>query len=238
MPVSRAALAEFVGTFALMFIGGGAIIVTGGENLVAIALAHGLILAVMVTATMHISGGQINPAVSVALGIIGKQPWSRVATFVAAQLAGATAAAFLLKVLLSTSYDVGNIGATLGSLTMADSGAVSPGRAIGLEIIATFFLMFVIMGSAVDERGVGAVKVTSGLAIGLTVTAAILCLGPLTGASLNPARSLGPALVAGAWDYHWVYWVGPMTGAVLAAVVYTVSFRTRSPEPAGGPSPS
>jgi MIP family channel proteins len=238
MPVSRAAIAEFVGTFALMFVGGGAIIVTGGENLVAIAVAHGLILAVMVTATMHISGGQINPAVSVALGIIGKQPWSRVATFVGAQLAGATAAAFLLKVLLSTSYDVGNIGATLGSLTTADSGAASAVRAVGLEIIGTFFLMFVIMGSAVDERGVGAVKVTSGFAIGLTVAAVILCLGPLTGASLNPARSLGPALVAGAWNHHWVYWVGPITGAGLAAVIYTISFRTRSPGPAAGPSPS
>jgi MIP family channel proteins len=238
MPVSRAAIAEFVGTFALMFIGGGAIIVTGGENLVAIAMAHGLILAVMVTATMHISGGQINPAVSIALSIIGKQPWSRTATFVAAQIAGATAAAFLLKVLLSSSYDVGNIGATLGSLTTADSGAASAVRAVGLEIIGTFFLMFVIMGSAVDGRGVGAVKVTSGFAIGLTLAAVILCLGPLTGASVNPARSLGPALIAGAWEYHWVYWVGPVTGAVLAAVFYTISFRTRSPEPAAGPSPS
>ena len=238
MPTSRAAIAEFLGAFALMFVGGGAIVVTAGENLVAIALAHGLILGVMVTATMHISGGQFNPAVSVALGLIGKQPWSRVAAFVAAQLAGATAAALLLDVLLSAAYDVGNLGATLGSLTTADSGALSPGRAVGLEAIATFLLMFVIMGTVVDERGVGAVKVTSGFAIGLTLAAVILCLGPLTGASLNPSRSFGPALIAGAWDYHWVYWVGPMTGAGLAAVVYTVSFRTRSPGPAGGPSPS
>ncbi len=238
MPISRPAVAEFIGAFALMFIGGGAIIVTGGENLLAIALAHGLILGVMVTATMHISGGQFNPAVSVALGIIGKQPWPRVAAFVAVQLAGATAAALLLKVLLSGSYDVGNIGATLGSLTGTDPGAVGPVRAVVLEVIATFFLMFVIMGVAVDERGVGAVKVTSGFAIGLTVTAAILCLGPLTGASLNPSRSFGPALIAGAWDFHWVYWVGPITGAALAAVVYTVSFRTGSPGPAEGPSPS
>ena len=242
MPTSRAAIAEFLGAFALMFVGGGAIVVTAGENLVAIALAHGLILGVMVTATMHISGGQFNPAVSLALGIIGKQPWPRVAAFVAVQLAGATAAALLLKVLLSGSYDIGNIGATLGSLTGAgsgaDSGAVSPGRAIGLEVIATFLLMFVIMGTVVDERGVGAVKVSSGFAVGLTVAAAILCLGPLTGASLNPARSFGPALIAGTWDFHWVYWVGPISGAALAAVVYTVSFRTLSPGRAEGPTPS
>lgn len=238
MPTSRAAVAEFIGAFALMFVGGGAIIVTAGGNLVAIAFAHGLILGVMITATMHISGGQLNPAVSIALGLIGKQPWPRVAAFVGAQLAGATVAALLLKVLLSATYDVGNLGATLGSLTMADSGAVSPASAVGLEVIATFFLMFVIMGAAVDERGVGAVKVTSGLAIGLTLAAAILCIGPLTGASLNPSRSFGPALISGTWDFHWVYWVGPVFGAALAAFVYTVSFRTRSPGLAGGSSPS
>jgi MIP family channel proteins len=219
-----------------MFIGGGAIIVTSGENLVAIAFAHGLILAVMISATMHISGGQINPVVSVALGLIGKQPWPRVGGFVAAQLVGAIVAAFLLKILLSGAYEVGNVGATLGSLTAGGSEHLSPGRAVGLEAIATFLLMFVIMGAAVDERS--GVKAVAGLAIGLTLTAAILCLGPLTGASLNPARSLAPALVAGAWDYHWVYWVGPLAGAALAAFVYSISFRTRSPGPAEDPSPS
>ncbi|MHC4274767.1 MAG: aquaporin, partial [Planctomycetota bacterium] len=106
----KASLAEFVGTFALMFAGGGAIIVTAGENLVAIAFAHGLILAVMVSATMHISGGQINPAVSVALGLVGKQPWSKAGTFIVAQVLGAVVAALLLKTLLSGAYEVGNIG--------------------------------------------------------------------------------------------------------------------------------
>ena len=236
MPTARAALAEFTGSFALMFIGGGAIIVTSGENLVAIAFAHGLILAVMISATMHISGGQINPAVSVALGVIGKQPWPRVGAFVVSQFAGAIAAAFLLKVLLSDVYEVGNLGATLGSLTTHGSEHLGPGRAVGLEAIATFFLMFVIMGTAVDQRS--GVKAIAGLALGLTVTAAILCLGPLTGASLNPARSFGPALVAGAWDYHWVYLVGPLGGAALAAFVYSISFGTRSPGPAEDPSPS
>ena len=236
MSTARAALAEFLGSFALMFIGGGAIIVTSGENLVAIAFAHGLILAVMISATMHISGGQINPAVSIALGLIGKQAWPRVGVFVALQLVGAIVAAFLLKVLLSGAYEVGNVGATLGSLTTGGSEHLGPGRAIGLEAIATFLLMFVIMGSAVDERS--GVKAVAGFAIGLTLTAAILCLGPLTGASLNPARSLGPAVVAGAWDYHWVYWVGPLGGAALAAFAYSISFGTRSPGQAEAPAPS
>ncbi len=224
MPTSRACLAEFVGTFALMFVGGGAIIVTSGDNLVAIALAHGLILAVMVSATMHISGGQINPAVSIALASAGRQPWPRAGAFVVAQLVGATVAAFLLKVLMSGAYDVGNVGATLGALTQGGSEHASAIGAAALEAIATFFLMFVIMGTAVDKRGVGETSAVGGFAIGLTLAAAILCIGPLTGASLNPARSLAPAIVAGAWDFHWVYWIGPIVGAALGALTYQFTF--------------
>ncbi len=226
MPPARAALAEFVGTFALMFVGGGAIIVTGGENLVAIALAHGLILAVMVSATMHISGGQINPAVSTALALIGRQPWSRAAVFITAQFAGAIVAAFLLKTLLDGPYDVGNVGATLGAFSNSAGEHVSAGKTIVLEAIATFMLMFVIMGTAVDDRGVGKTAAVGGFGIGLTVAAAILFIGPLTGASLNPARSFGPALIAGAWDMQWAYWVAPILGASLAAFAYQATFRT------------
>ena len=224
MSTARAALAEFVATFALMFVGGGAIIVTGGDNLLIIALAHGLILAVMVSATMHISGGQVNPAVSIALSLIGKQPWSRCGVFVAAQLAGAITAALLLTGLFSGVYDVGNVGATLGELTLSGSEHAAAGTALALELVATFFLMFVIMGTAVDPRGVGKSAAVGGFGIGLTLAAAILCIGPLTGASLNPARSLGPALVAGAWDAHLIYWAGPILGAALAAVVYRGAF--------------
>jgi MIP family channel proteins len=222
MPHIKASLAEFVGTFALMFAGGGAIIVTGGENLVAIAFAHGLILAVMVSATMHISGGQINPAVSIALGLVGKQPWSKAGVFIVAQVLGAVVAAVLLKTLLSGAYEVGNIGATLGELSRAGGENYAPAKVVGLEIIATFFLMFVIMGTAVDQRGIGKTAAIGGLGIGLTLTAAILCIGPATGASLNPARSFGPALVAGAWTMHWAYWVGPIVGAALAAFAYKI----------------
>jgi len=224
MPPIKASLAEFVGTFALMFAGGGAIIVTGGDNLVAIAFAHGLILAVMVSATMHISGGQINPAVSIALGLVGKQPWSKAGIFIVAQVLGAVVAAFLLKTLLSGAYEVGNVGATLGEFSRAGGENYAPVKVLGLEAIATFFLMFVIMGTAVDKRGVGKTAAIGGLGIGLTLTAAILCIGPATGASLNPARSFGPALVAGAWTMHWAYWVGPIVGAALAAFAYRCVF--------------
>ena len=224
MPTIKASLAEFVGTFALMFVGGGAMIVTGGENLLAIAFAHGLILAVMVSATMHVSGGQINPAVSIALGLVGKQPWSRAGVFIIAQVLGAVAAALLLRVLLSGAFEVGNVGATLGEFSRTGSEHGSAVKTVALEAIATFFLMFVIMGTAVDKRGVGKTAAIGGLAIGLTVAAAILCIGPATGASLNPARSFGPALVAegGAWDMHWAYWVGPIIGAAMAALAYRV----------------
>ena len=225
MPIYRAAVAEFVGSFALMFIGGGAIIVTGGENLVAIALAHGLILAVMVSATMHISGGQINPAVSIGLALIKKQPWAQAAIFIIAQVAGSVVAALLLKVLMASSFDVGNIGATLGPLTDGyDPTKTNVLAAVGLEAIGTFFLMFVILGTAVDKRGVGGSAAIGGLGIGLTLAAVILCIGPATGGSVNPARSLGPALVAGAWQSHWVYWVGPIVGATVAAFVYKTVF--------------
>ena len=224
MPATRAMLAEFVATFALMFVGGGAIIVTGGENLLAIAAAHGLILAVMVSATMHISGGQINPAVSIALWMIRKQSSLQTGLFMVAQLAGAIAAAAVLKAALSGSYDVDGVklGATLGSLN--EGGNVL--GVIVLETIGTFFLMFVIMGTAVDDRGVGKTKAVGGFAIGLTLGAVILCIGPATGASLNPARSFGPALIGNMWDDQGLYWVAPIIGAALAALTYRAAFGT------------
>ena len=218
MPARRAIFAEFVGTFALMFVGGGAIIVTGGENLLAIALAHGLILGVMVSATMHISGGQINPAVSIALWVIRKQSSLQTGLFMVAQLAGAIAAAAVLRGV----YDVDSVklGATLGTLN--DDGNVL--GVIVLETIGTFFLMFVIMGTAVDDRGVGKTKAVGGFGIGLTVAAVIRCIGPATGASLNPARSFGPALIGNVWDDQGLYWLAPIIGAVLAALAYRGAF--------------
>lgn len=228
MTPARAMFAEFVGTFALTFVGAGAIIVTANEDLLAVAAAHGLILAVMVSATMHISGGQINPAVSIALGLIRKQSWSQTGLFVLAQLVGAVLAAAILKGIMSGAHDVDavQVGATLGTLSSVASEQASLFGVMCLEFIATFFLMFVIMGTAVDEHGVGGSRAVGGFAIGLTLAAAILCIGPLTGASLNPARSFGPALIAGAWDMHLAYWLAPILGAAVAAVSYQWVFRS------------
>jgi len=234
MTPTRGMLAEFIGSFALMFVGGGAIIMTaaapnGGGGLVAIALAHGLILAVMVSAFMHISGGQFNPAVAIALAVIRKQSWPQAMMFVVAQVIGAVAAAALLKALLSdvlvsggtaSAVDSTNVGATLGGMGLA------AGTVLVLEVIATFLLMTSIMGTAVDPRGVGKTSAVGGFGIGLTVAANILFFGPATGASMNPARSFGPALVAGAWDIHWVYWLAPIIGAIAAAVMYKSAFGT------------
>lgn len=228
MPPAKAAVAEFVGAFALMFVGGGAIIVTQGmeSSLIAVAVAHGLILAIMVSATMHISGGQLNPAVSIGLSAIGKQPWSQAGIFIIAQVLGAVVAAALLKFFLGGAYNVGNVGATLGTLTNgSDLMKEWPLGAAGLELIATFFLMFAVMGTAVDKAGVGKTAAIGGFGIGLTVAADILAIGPATGASMNPSRSFGPALIAGAWDHHWVYWLGPIAGACLAAVIYKAVFQ-------------
>ena len=218
MPSGRAIAAEFIGTFALTLVGAGAIIATSGMNasLIAVALAHGLILGVMVSATMHISGGQLNPAVSFGLAAIRVQPWPQAMSFIAAQCIGAVAAAGILRGVLHglPNVDIGNLGATLGSL----SAAGDIGRVFVLEIIATFFLMYVILYAAVDKSS--KVAPAAGLCIGLTVAANILAIGPLTGASMNPARSLGPALVASAWTMHWVYWLAPIIGAGLAAALY------------------
>lgn len=212
---------EFIGAFALTFAGAAAIINTGGENLVAIALAHGLVLAVTISALMHVSGGQFNPAVSIALGVIGKQPWPRAVAFVVAQLVGAVAAAFVLKsVFAPDAVNAVRLGATLGSMSSGENAA--PMMVLGLEIIATFMLMMAVLGTAVDQRGVGKTSAVGGFGIGLTLTAMIFAIGPATGASLNPSRSFGPALVGGYWDIQWVYWAGPIVGATLAALVWSM----------------
>ncbi|MDP6602408.1 MAG: aquaporin [Phycisphaerales bacterium] len=220
--MNRSLYAEVIGTFALTFVGGGAIIVTEGSDLLVIALAHGLILFTMVAALLHISGAQFNPAVSVAIAAIGKQPWSRAITFMAAQLVGAVGAALLLKATFSFGWSFANehIGETLGRYSGADGPEfISAWRVLVLEAVAAFFLMFVIMGVAVDSKNARHAGI-AGLAIGLVVAADILCFGPATGASMNPARSFGPALVLGRWTLHWAYWVGPIAGAAFAAWTY------------------
>ena len=212
--------AEFVGTFAFVFVGAASILHHhDGGSILPVALAHGLILSIMVTATMHISGGQLNPAVSLALAAIKKQSFGRALLFISAQLVGSVLAALLLKELFSEqAVEAGKLGATVGTLSNATGSAVW--HMLILEGVATFFLMFAVLGTAVDPRGVGGNKAVGGFAIGLTVACCILCIGPLTGASMNPARSFGPALVGGIWAGHWDDWIAPIAGATIAAILW------------------
>ncbi|MDG2291146.1 MAG: aquaporin [Phycisphaerales bacterium] len=232
MNLPRGLLAEFIGVFALMFITGGTVIVTGGDNLVAAALANGIIITVMIATLFHVSGAQFNPAVSIAVALLGKQSWSRCACFILAQVAGATFAAWLLWATLLGVMDAPTLGAgqdtlehvglTVGMFSDLDQlGVTDSGwRVMVLELIAAFFLMFVIMGVIVDRRSGHDTPVLMAIPVGLIVAADILCFGPLTGASMNPARSFGPALVLDYWHLQWAYWVGPILGAALAAWTY------------------
>ncbi|MFW6075931.1 MAG: MIP/aquaporin family protein [Chloroflexota bacterium] len=205
------AIVEFIGPFALVFLGAGSIIMTGGENLVAIALAHGLAIGVMIAAAGHISGGVFNPAVTVGLAIAGKLTLPRTIIYIGSQLLGGVAAALALVVVFrSDMIDAVNLGTPV-------LGDISQGAAILAEAILTFFLMFVIFGAAVDQRSD---KSIAPLAIGLTITADIFAMGALTGAAMNPARHFGPALVEGLWSDWFVYWIGPIAGAAVASVIY------------------
>jgi len=203
-------VAEFIGTFALILVGVGAIHHLGDVpgGLLGIALAHGLTIAVMVSATAAISGGHLNPAVTFGVWIGGKVDFKTLLNYWIAQLAGATAAGVLCVNLLGIAATAGGTP-DLGK----DFGA---GRGIVVEAVLTFFLVFVVYGTAVDAR---APKI-GGLAIGLTVALDILFGGPLTGAAMNPARTFGPALASGHWNNHLVYWLGPLLGGALAGVVY------------------
>ena len=203
---------EAIGPFALIFMGAGSIIVTQGGDLVAIAFAHGLAIALMVAAAGHISGGAYNPAVTLGLVIAQKLPPIKGVAYVGAQLLGATLAAVALTLLFpETLTDPVHLG------TPALSPDIDAGQGLGIEIILTFFLMYVIFGTAVDKRGPAMI---APLAIGLTITMDIFATDGATGAAMNPARAFGPALIDGTWDDHWIYWVGPGIGAAIAAALY------------------
>jgi MIP family channel proteins len=224
--LGKAAVAEFVATFALIFIGAGAVIQAVGSgqlDLVGVALAHGLVLAIMVSVTGHISGGQVNPAVTIALWVAGKIPTFRAGILIVAQLLGAVAGAVLLRFVVGGDlFDAGGAGAP------ALGPDVSVGTGIVLEAILTFFLVFVVFGTAIDARGPW--NKTAGFTIGLAIAFDILAFGPLTGAAMNPARWFGPALVGGLWSDAIVWIVGPIAGGIIASVVYTSVFL-RSKEP-------
>ena len=216
---------EFIGTFALVFVGSGAIITArmsgSTAGLVEVALAHGIILAVMVSALMRISG-HFNPAVTLGLLATRRIEAMMAALYIVAQVLGAVAAAYALKASYPESVFVATRGG--GQAVALD---ITGGQAFVLETIATFFLVFVIFGTAVDLRG----PKIGGLAIGLTIAADILAIGPLTGASMNPARSFGPAVASGVYEAQLLYWAAPITGALIASLLYEFLFMRRGREP-------
>jgi len=221
--------AEFVGTFALIFIGAGSICAdqflhaanpgSPGAGLLGIAVAHGLAIGVMVSALGHISGGHFNPAVTIGFWVTKKMGTGEALLYWIAQLAGAAAAAFLLA--LVVPEDAWRAVA-LGTPDLARDFTVFYGMI--LEAVLTFFLVFVVFATAVDQRG--AFGKIAGFAIGLTITMDILMGGPLTGAAMNPARAFGPAWAARHWIHQGVYWVGPLFGGVVAGALYNWLFLT------------
>jgi aquaporin Z len=223
------AVAELIGTFALIFVGAGSIVVTGGQDLVAVALAHGLVIAVMASAVGHISGGHFNPAVTFGFLVTGRIEPALAGIYWAAQFVGGLLGALLLTLTLPESV---TDPVSLGAPAVADQ--IGAGAALVIEAVLTFFLVWVIFASAADERGT--FKSIAGLAIGFTITLDILVGGPLTGAAMNPARAFGPQLVGDAWDDWWVWYLGPLLGGAAAALLYQgLYLRPSRPAPVGTP---
>jgi aquaporin TIP len=202
----RRGVAEFVGTFTLIFIGGGAGIASG-HDIVAVAFANGLAIAIMVTNLGHISGGHFNPSITLAFLVTRRIKAALAAVYWASQLLGAIAAAALLRAIFPHIGDA-----------IPNAPGISDGKALLVEIVLTFFLVWAVWATAVDIRG--AFKSIAGLAIGLTITMDVFMGGPLTGAAMNPARAFGPELIGNFWGNAWVYWVGPIIGALIAGVGY------------------
>jgi MIP family channel proteins len=217
--------AEFIGTFALVFVGSGAIMTArmsqSPAGLVEVALAHGLILGVMVSALMRISG-HFNPAVTLGMLATRRIEAMMAALYIVAQILGAVMAGYALKATFPDAIFAATRGG--GQAIALDITGV---QAFILEAIATFFLAFVVFGTAVDPNG----PKIGGLGVGFVVTADILVIGPLTGASMNPARSFGPAVASGVYEAQLLYWFAPITGAVVASLLYEFLFMRRGREP-------
>ncbi len=227
-PLSRRAVAEFIGTMALIFVGAGSILsdrlAGGGVSLVGIALAHGLTIAVMASAFGHISGGHLNPAVTVGAFFARKISAGDAAVYWISQLAGAVTGAVLLTLVFDpATRQAANLG------TPGLGAGVTVAQGLVFEIVATFFLALVVCATALDERG--AFKVVAGLPIGFVIAFDILAGGPVSGASMNPARTFGPAIVGGHWAHHWIYWLGPLLGGALAGLLYSSLYLRRTNTP-------
>jgi aquaporin TIP len=216
-------VAEFVGTFALILIGCGAI--AFARTFTDIGLAFGLVIAVMVSAFGFISGGHFNPAVTLGFVVTRRIALPLAVWYWIVQFGGAALGALLLNWVLPSAPATST---HLGALTLGQG--VSTGAGVVLEAVLTFFLVWVVFATAVDERGT--FKQIAGLAIGLTITFDILMAGGLTGGGMNPARAFGPQLVGDFWKNAWVWYVGPFAGGVIAAALYEALYlRPVSPTP-------
>jgi MIP family channel proteins len=215
---AAALVAEAIGTFLFFFVGAGSVALGdyqaagggSGPGLLGVALAHGLALAVLVSALGAVSGAHFNPAVTLAVWVMGEITPVRAALYVMAQLVGALAAGFALKLVFADSWQTSNIG------TPALGAGITPLMGIGIEAVLTVLLVLAVLGTTVDARG----PKIGGLAVGLAVAADILVGGPLTGAAMNPARWFGPAVAAGAYADWYVWWIGPAIGSLAAAFLY------------------
>ena len=229
----RRAAAEFVGAFALVFVGAGSIIAASsasGSGLVGIALAHGLVIAIMASAVGHISGGHFNPAVTLGFLVTRRMSPVLAGVYWLSQFAAAALAAALLDWIAFPSGTAG--GLKLGAPVLGPG--IGAGEGVFIEAVLTFFLVWVVFATAADPRG--AFRSIAGLAIGLTITFDILMGGPFTGAAMNPARAFGPELVAPAWGDAWVWYVGPLIGGAVAALAYEwLYLRPPQPPPVGPP---
>jgi MIP family channel proteins len=215
--VLRRSVAEFVGAFTLIFIGGGAGIVSGSD-IVAVALANGLAIGIMVSNLGHISGGHFNPAITLGFLATRRITTPLAVAYWIAQFLGAVIAAAILRGFFHH--------AILGALPHAPQ--FGAGKGFVLELILTFFLVWAVWATAVDPGG--AFKAIAGLAIGLTISIDVLMGGPLTGAAMNPARAFGPQLLSGNWGEGWIYYLGPALGALLASFGYEYLYL-RQPAP-------
>ena len=217
--ISAPLVAELVGTFLFFLVGAGSVVLNdyltinggSGPGLLGVALAHGFVLAVLVSAFGAISGAHFNPAVTLAVWVMGRIPASTAVRYLGVQLLAAALAGFALRSIFPTeAWLPSSIG------TPALGAGISPATGIVIEALLTALLVFVVLGTAVDRRA----PTIGGLAIGLAVAADILFGGPLTGAAMNPARWFGPAVASGAFDNWYVWWIGPGIGAAAAAIVY------------------
>jgi MIP family channel proteins len=211
----RRLVAEALGTFMFVFFGCASVVMTaypgGNWGVLGIAIAHGAVLSVAITATMMISGGHLNPAVTLGLAAMRRIAPVAAVGYVAAQLAGAVLAGFALKTLVP-----GSVGGAVMYGTPAVSGTLSIGAAIGIEALLTFFLMSAVYGTCIAWEK----PPVAGFGVGLTYVFAVMTGGAFTGAALNPARAFGPAVASGHWVAHVVYWVGPIVGALVAAALW------------------